>query len=211
MFHINSASFDYIQVTGSLVGKVSASIDFSNTTVTASIISASNISGYQLRPVYEIYTNTQRVSVVSTNQTDEVLHYYSFPENYFKPGDFISFQWYSTIGEATSLQKLFKYWISSGSNTGSTAGATQWGGEGPYTVNTVAVQHIRYAYISSNTTMKILGAGTTNSTVGNPINVAPSDVTVPHVSSSWNLLLTGNRSGSDITRVDWSFLQTWRF
>lgn len=214
MFHIDSASFDNLQLSGSVVGTLSASVNFTNTTLTASIISASNIIGSakNARPALLIYgVNTTAYTVVSSSLVDEVVHFYTLPENYLKVGDQIFLAWEATTTETTALAKQYKPWIST-TSTSSTAGATQWG-LAQLAQNTVSLQMGKYGYITSNTTMKILGAATTNA-IGSTVvgTVSPTDITVPHISSSWNILLTANKSSSlDAARVEWSFLQIFRF
>lgn len=213
MFHIDSASFDNLQLSGSVVGTLSASVNFINTTLTASIVSASNIigNGKNARPAQLIYgVNTTAYTVVSTSSVDEVAHFYTLPANYLKVGDQIFLTWEATTGETTANAKQYKPWIST-TSTSSTAGATQWGLT-QLAQNNVSLQMGKYGYISSNTTMRILGTATTNA-IGPTIvtNAFPTNITVPHISSSWNILLTANRNGSDTTRVEWSYLQITRF
>ena len=212
MFHIDSASFDNLQLSGSVVGTLSASVNFTNTTLTASIVSASNIIGSakNARPSALIYgVNTTAYSVVSSSLVDEVVHFYTLPANYLKVGDQIFFTWEATTGETTAFAKQYKPWIST-TSTSSTAGATQWGLT-QLTQNNVSLQMGKYGYITSNTTMKILGGANSFGLIPTQITAAPTDQTVPHISSSWNILLTANRSGSDTTRVEWSYLQITRF
>ena len=212
MFSIDSASFDNLQISGSLVGTLSASINFTNTTLTASIISASALSGSgkNARPATIIYgTNTTAFTASSTNQTDEIAHVYTLPANYFKIGDFFTFFWQTTTGEATILPKQYKLWIST-TSTSSVSGATQWGLQ-QITQNVVSLMNQRHGYITGNTTMKIVGTATTSTNSGNQTSAIPTDLTVPDISSSWNMILTAARSGSDVTRVEFSFLQIDRF
>lgn len=212
MFHIDSASFDNLQLSGSVVGTLSASVNFTNTTLTASIVSASNIigNGKNARPSVLIYgVNTTAYSVVSTSSVDEVAHFYTLPANYLKVGDQIFLTWEASTGETTALPKQYKPWIST-TSTSSTAGATQWGVT-QLAANNVSLQMGKYGYITSNTTMKILGAAGTFATSPTSVTAFPTDITVPHISSSWNILLTANRSGSDTARVEWSYLQITRF
>lgn len=212
MFSIDSASLDNLQISGSLVGTLSASINFTNTTLTASIISASALSGSgkNARPATIIYgTNTTAFTASSTNQTDEIAHVYTLPANYFKIGDFFTFFWQTTTGEATILPKQYKLWIST-TSTSSVSGATQWGLQ-QITQNVVSLMNQRHGYITGNTTMKIVGTATTSTNSGNQTSAIPTDLTVPDISSSWNMILTANRSGSDVARVEFSFMQIDRF
>lgn len=212
MFYSDSASFDNLQISGSLIGTLSASINLTNTTLTASIISASSVigNGLNARPAQVIYgVNTTAYSVVSTSSVDEIAHVYTLPANYFKVGDAVFFTWEATTGEATALAKQYKPWISL--NSSSIAGATQWG-LAQITQNNVSLQMGKYGYITSDTTMKILGTATTNALPLTLVTtVTPNDITVPHISSSWNIILTANRSVSDTARVEWSYLQINRF
>lgn len=212
MFHIDSASFDNLQLSGSVVGTLSASVNFTNTTLTASIVSASNIigNGKNARPALLIYgVNTTEYSVVSTDQTNEVAHFYTLPENYLKVGDQIFLTWEATTGETTALAKQYRAYIST-TSTSSITGATLWG-IANIGINNVSVQMGKYGYITSDTTMKILGAATSFAVSPTQITAFPTDITVPHISSSWNILLAANRNGSDIARVEWSYLQVIRF
>jgi len=212
MFHIDSASFDNLQLSGSVVGTLSASVNFTNTTLTASIVSASNIIGSakNARPANLIYgVNTTAYTVVSTNQTNEVAHFYTLPENYLKVGDQIFLTWEATTGETTALAKQYRTYIST-TSTSSITGATIWGTTS-LTQNNVSLQMGKYGYITSNTTMKLVGTSTGVQNRALSATAAPEDLTVPHISSSWNILLTANRSGSDTARVEWSYLQVLRF
>jgi hypothetical protein len=211
MFYSDSASFDNLQISGSLIGTLSASINLTNTELTASIISASSVigNGLNARPANVIYgVNTTAYSVVSTSSVDEIAHVYTLPANYFKVGDAVFFTWEATTGETAALTKQYKTFISL--NSSSIAGAAQWG-QANIIQNIVSLQMGKYGYITSNTTMKILGAGTTAATSIVQMTAFPTDVTVPHISSSWNIILTANRSGTDTTRVEWSYLQITRF
>ena len=212
MFHIDSASFDNLQLSGSVVGTLSASVNFTNTTLTASIVSASNIIGSakNARPALLIYgVDTTAYSVVSTSSVNEVAHFYTLPENYLKVGDQIFLTWEATTGETTALAKQYRAYIST-TSTSSIAGATLWG-IANIGINNVSVQMGKYGYITSDTTMKILGAATSFAVSPTQITAFPTDITVPHILSSWNILLAANRSGSDTTRVEWSYLQITRF
>jgi len=212
MFHINSASFDNLQLSGSVVGTLSASVNFTNTTLTASIVSASNIIGSakNARPSVLIYgANTTAYSVVSTSSVNEVAHFYTLPEYYLKVGDLIFLTWEASTGETSANVKQYIPWIST-TSTSSVVGATQWGGTSIGT-NNVSRQYGKYGYITSDTTMKLLGAGTTFGLIIDQITIAPTDITVPHISSSWNILLSGNRASNETARIEWSYLQIFRF
>jgi hypothetical protein len=213
MFSIDSASFDNLQLSGSLVGTLSASINFTNTSLTASIISASALSGSgkNARPATIIYgTNTTVFTASLTDRTAEIAHVYTLPANYFKIGDFFTFFWQTSTGETTTFPKDYRLWIST-TSTSSLSGATQWGLQ-QITQNVVALLNQRHGYITGNTTMKILGSIGSSTNSGNQVNsVIPTNLTVPDISSSWNMILSAARSGSDVTRVEFSFIQIDRF
>lgn len=213
MFHINSASFDNLQLSGSVVGTLSASVNFTDTTLTASIISASNIIGSakNARPALLIYgVDTTAYTVVSSGSVDEVAHFYTLPENYLKVGDQIFLAWEATTTETTALAKQYRAYIST-TSTSSITGATLWG-IANIGANNVSLQMGKYGYITSNTTMKILGGASSFSLIPTQITAFPTDITVPHISSSWNILLTVAKNSSlDTARVEWSYLQVLRF